>query len=405
MTARTRRPEPAPDPPPRTILYLHSSDELYGSDRMLLALVRGLDRARYRPIVALPTDLPYEGLLSAELRASGVACLKLDLAVVRRRYLTPHGGLQFIGRLLHSTARLVALIRRERVALVHSNTLVVWPGALAALLTRRPHVWHIHELLGGPARPRLLIGRVLLALATAVVVNSAALRAALFSPRVASRRVAIIPNAIALPPADGAGTAARARARAAWGVEGDTQVVGTVGRVSRRKGQRELLHAAARVLAADAPIHVVIIGGPVPGQERLLDDLNAQAVATGLAGRATFTGFRRDVVDLLPAFDVFVLPSVLPESFGLVVIEAMAAGLPVVATRSGGPSEAVVDGETGLLVPPGDIEALAGALARVLDDAGLRERFGQAGRIRVAAHFTLDAYNMKWAALYARLLP
>lgn len=390
------------DTPPRTILYVHASDELYGSDLMLLHLVRGLDRARFRSIIVLPTDLPYAGLLSAELRESGIAYLKLDLAVVRRRYLNPRGGLRFAARLLRSTAQLLALIRRERVALVQSSTLVVWPGALAALLARRPHVWHIHELLTGPAPLRRLIGRVLLALSTVVVSNSRATRAALFGPRAGRGRTPVIYNAVAAPPSPDA--RAVSSLRAAWGAGADGVLVGTVGRVSRRKGQRELLLAAEAVIAAAPQTRFIIVGGAVPGQEAFFEELRRQAESHKLAGQIVFTGFRPDIGPILDALDLIVAPVLLPESFGLAAAEALAHGKPVIASRLGGLAEVVADGETGVLVQPGNIAELAEAITRLAADKGLRARLGRAGPARIARDFTAEDYVARFVALYDRLL-
>lgn len=386
----------------QTILYVHSGDELYGSDTALLRLIAGLDRARYRPLVVLPTDLPYAGLLSRELRRLGVECVHLDLAVVRRRYATVREAPRFVRRLRRSTAVLAQLIDREGVALVHSNTLVVWPGALAARLTGRRHVWQIHELLTGPAVLRRLFGCALLALATVVVPNSHATSAGLFLTSARGGRVQVIPNGVAVAPM--ADPRERARLRAEWGIGPHEILIGTIGRVSPRKGLRELL-AAARTIVAQAPAaRLVIVGGVVPGQEAFAAELEAEAALGPLAGRVHLAGFHEDVASVLEAVDIVAAPVVQPESFGLAVAEAMAHGKPVVASRLGGLAEVVVDGVTGLLVPAGDTGALAGALLQLVKDADLRTRLGARGRDRVARRFSLAAYVGRFATLYERIL-
>jgi len=122
------------------ILYVHTSDELYGADRIVLQLVERLDKQRFRPIVVLAKDIDYDGLLSKALSKRQIEFLHLDLAVLRRRHFTPQGLFLYAFRLLVSTIALMHIIQQEEIDIVHSNTLAVIPGALAAFLTGRPHV-------------------------------------------------------------------------------------------------------------------------------------------------------------------------------------------------------------------------------------------------------------------------
>lgn len=156
-------------------------------------------------------------------------------------------------------------------------------------------------------------------------------------------------------------------------------VVGTVAHLSPKKGFAELLRAAARVPGA----HFVIAGdGPMRPEL-------ARAAQAELKGRLHLLGWREDVPALMRRIDAYCLPS-RREPFGLVLVEAMAAGRPVVAFRSGGAPEVVVDGETGLLAAPGDADALAACIQRLAGDPQLRRRLGDAGRSRALSHFTLD---------------
>ena len=171
----------------------------------------------------------------------------------------------------------------------------------------------------------------------------------------------------------------------------DGPLVGNVARLAEQKGQRTLLEAAAELPG----VKFAIVGeGELRGElERRTDEL-------GLHDRVLFTGARDDVPDLLATFDVFAFPSLF-EGLCLAVIEAQAAGVPVVATPVGGIRETVVDGETGLLVPPQDPQALAAAIRRLLDDRELAGRLAAEARRRVHERFSVQRMVEETLALYA----
>jgi glycosyltransferase involved in cell wall biosynthesis len=368
---------------------------------MLLQLVRSLDPSRYQAVVVLPDDLPYAGLLSDQLELAGASVERFDLGVLRRRYLTPRGILSLAGRWTAAGSRLRHLIRASRIDLVHTNTLAVWSGAVAARVTGRRHVWHVHESVTGRPILRRQIGRMVGALSDMVVVNSQSSRQALFGAS-ASPRIQVLPNGVALP--QRASSETRQRVRSEWQAGADDVVVAMIGRVSSRKGQRELLSAAAGMVAEDKRLRFVIVGGTVPGQEVLVDRLRARVAADGIKDHVTFTGFRRDVGDILDAIDVLVMPSMLPEGFGLAAVEAMAHSRPVIATRVGGLPEVVVDGVTGLLIAPGRREEMAAAIAQLASDEPLRRRMGEAGRNRVMNCYSLERYARRYREIYEGLL-
>jgi len=193
-------------------------------------------------------------------------------------------------------------------------------------------------------------------------------------------RIRAIPNGVDVPRPD---PAARGRIRAELGLRDDPVLIVT-SRLHPAKGHRVLVEALAKLRGPFPRLRLVIVGD---GVER--PKLEEQARALGLGDAVIFTGFRSDVTDLLRAADLFVLPSLL-EGMPNTALEAMAVGLPVVASAVDGVPEVVVDGVTGLLVSPGDPDFLHGAIARVLAERELAEAMGQAGRQRVREHFTLE---------------
>ncbi len=390
------------NPRPLRILYVHSSDELYGSDIVLYELVRRLDRERFQPLVVVPTDLPYRGDLRNALAQANVPARRVNMAVLRRRYLQPRLFPSFLWRLAYGTWALTRLIRQERIDLVHSNTAAVWCGALAARLTRRPHVWHIHEIIRRPTWLRRGIARAAVALSDRVVAISGAVRDHLLAD--APDRdgwIVVIPDAVDTerfrPDVDGSAL------RRAWGCDPNTVLIGQVGRIHTWKGQEVFARAAALLRDRYPQARFVVVGDIVPGQPEPLDRLKARIAEAHLNERFTLAGYRRDAPQVMAALDVLVQPSAEPEPFGMVVIEAMASGKPVVATAHGGPLEIVVDGETGFLVPPGDPAALAEALARLIENPSLRRRMGAAGRERAVTRYGFPAHVAAFAALYEAL--
>jgi glycosyltransferase involved in cell wall biosynthesis len=172
-------------------------------------------------------------------------------------------------------------------------------------------------------------------------------------------------------------------------------VVGTVARLQPVKDQASLLAAFARVAAELPNAKLVLVGdGPVRAA------LESQSASPALAGRVIFLGRRSDIPDILPTFDVFALPS-LSEGLPLTLLEAMAAGLPCVATAVGAMPEAIVAERTGLLVPVGDVAALADTLLRLLRDPNLRREMGQAGQKRARELFDLKVMTRRYEDLYA----
>lgn len=182
---------------------------------------------------------------------------------------------------------------------------------------------------------------------------------------------------------------------------GGALTVGVVARLEKAKGIEWLIRAIARLAGegwGGERLRCVMVGR---GSEE--ESLKALARSLGVDEQVRFAGYVPHAARLMQSWDVFVLPSI-EEPFGLVCVEAMASELPVVASRVGGIPEIVKDGETGLLVPPADDEALAGALVRLAGDPELRRRLGKAGRARFLELFTVEAMAKKTLELYERAL-
>ena len=364
----------------RRVLYVIDDLMPGGAERVLVDVAVRLPAERYEVSVL---TLFGEGPLAEELRQRGltVACLGLS----RRNPLAKAPLLWWY-------------LRRSRPAIVHlfriGARVFAGPVAWAAGV---PHVigrWDNLPQDEPPFWRRLdrLSSRFITEAETCSQAVARALRRGFLPPRL---RPTVVRNATplrSLPPG------ARRRARRLLGVGPQELVAGTVANLHWRKGYSYLLRAAALVREQEPRFRLFCIGA---GPER--SELEELTRRLDLEGAVKFLGRRLDVPRLLPGFDLFVLASV-TEPFGLVLAEAQAVGLPCVATRVGGVPEVVAEGETGLLVPARDPEALAQAVLGLLRDPGLRRRMGRAARRRVREHFSIERMVADVEGVYAALL-
>lgn len=386
----------------RTILYVHSSDEMYGADLILLQIVTRLDPSRFRSIVILPTDLPYDGKLSQALQAQGIKTIHFKLAVLRRSYFSPFGLLIYGWRFICSVLRLLFLISRESVDIVHSNTLSVIPGAVAAKLMRKPHIWHVHEII---MKPKLL-WRVTAWLAgiladQVVAVSTPTYEHLCRGSRRNLGKARVIYNGVdtkRFTLGQGTGFAIRQE----WQAGAAHTVVGMVGRISHWKGQEYFLEIAHRLAPTHPQAKFVMVGGIVPGQGELRDHLITEIRRRNLEQQVILNDFRTDIPAVLDAYDIFVLPSILPDPFPTTLLEAMAMAKPIVANAHGGSVEMVEHGVTGFLVQPNELTAMAEAITLLLNAPQQRKYMGEQGKRRLERKFSLDSFIQQWTDLYTK---
>lgn len=380
------------------VLFLHQSADLYGSDRVLLLMVREfVTRQMLTPVVVLPEDGP----LVAALSALSVEVHIADVGKVSRSMYTPAGMLNMPGRLWRGARALDAIVAGRTVMAVHSNTLAVLLGGLWARTRHVHHVWHLHEILTSPKWVGIGLLAIVWMSADVVICNSRktqewVLRA---FPSMKPRSRVVFNGLPDQEPVDEITVKAF---RASLSAEADHVVVTLLGRISRIKGQAVLIEAAALLKLQQPSLRLkfAIVGGGAPGQEALPDQLAQRVQTLGLGDDVSFLPFVSDVGAVWQGSDIAVVPSVEPESFGMVAIEAMRASIPVIASRQGGLMDVVLDGQTGLLVPPGEPQGLADAIAALALDPDLRRRMGRAGQQRQCSEFTLRTQADAMAKTY-----
>lgn len=369
------------------VLMLHQGAELYGSDRVFADVVE-LVSCFAEPLVVLDSDGP----LCSELVGRGVSVDVVHLGTLRRCNLSAGGVVRTVAEILRATAYLTRAVRERRVALVYSSTIGVVSGALAAALTRRPHVWHVHEIIAHPRWLAVVLATAAGRLSTRIICVSNAVAANLAQrSRAVKGKLTVVHNA-ANPPSLDSGRLDTVRAE--LGVTDGLFTIAMIGRISSWKGQDYLVDAVALMEPSLLErTRVLIVGDCFRNQNEPLRDLEQRVAALGLESVVCLLGYRRDVAELIAISDVVVVPSTRPEPFGLVAVEAMLLRRPVVGTDHGGLREIVVDGATGFLVPVGKPQLLAARLEQLACDPALGEQMGEAGELRARNRFARRRFD------------
>lgn len=354
------------------VLHVETGRQLYGGPQQVLYLLEGLQRNGIDNVLVCPQDA-----------AIASVAAKQGLAVRTLAYAGEHDP-----RLV---LRLMRILQEEKADLVHVHGrrgADTWGGFAAAragipaILSRRVdnpmHRWQ---------------AAVLSRLFTRIVGVSSAIIDELVISGIAAARIARIPDAVdasAFSAAPDCNTF-----RADFGLQPDAIVAGIVAQLIERKGHAYLLSALATLRDSHPRLRLLVFGkGP------LETELQQQVKALGLESMVIFAGFREDLDDYLGCLDLLVHPAV-AEGMGVAVLKAGAAGVAVAAFAAGGVREVIIDEETGLLIPTGDAEGLAAAIARLADDPALRKQLGTRAQAHVREHFSVDAMVQAHAALYA----
>ena len=367
------------------VLFVDHAAVMGGAQHSLLDVAEAF---RERSAIALLEDGPF----AAALESRGVRVLRIgggdELRSVRKRSVAP--GLRPLAALVR-VARLVARTAPRYDLLYANSPKSFLVAALAGAMARKPVVWHLRDILDERHFSATNVRAVIAAAnwrAERVVANSRATAEAFVAAGGKRALVTVVHNGIDPAPFDALCPDTCRQVRAELGIPADAYVVGCFSRLHPWKGQTVLLDAVARMPG----VHALVVGGALfSGEAPYEAELRARAALPAFAGRVHMLGARDDVPRLIAACDVVVHASVLAEPFGRVVVEAMLAGRPVVATDAGGVPEVVTDGETGVLVPPGDARALGEALAALRSEPARGAALARSGSIHARQRFSRDA--------------
>lgn len=378
--------------PTLKVLFISHDAGMYGAQKCLLDLLEGIDREVIQPYL-LCHDV---GPLTERCDALGIPVITRPL---NHWVLSGSGCDKSYFNLVGSVLRglkarvwaIATIAQRLDVDAIYTNTVTVLEGALAARITHKPHIWHLHEVVSGNPElksiiPQFVLNRVVARLTSLRIVNSK-FNQRIYGVNSNDTKSLLVYNGIDTLVFNPSNRADIDEITNLSLPVGSKKVI-VVGAIHPRKGM-DILLASALLLKADHPeIHFIIVGG---GEPKLVEEYKMQVSAAELDSQFHFLGWVESLPDLMASADLLV-SAARQESFGLTVAEAMASGTPVVATTSGGPQEIIEHMQSGVLVPVGDPESLAHAIAGVLTDPLLAHQLSQNGVIRITDTFSLEKY-------------
>ena len=378
----------------KRILYLHAGAEMYGADKVLLELIKGLDSKEFEAHVILPND----GVLVEALRQVGAQVSVLDYPILRRKYFNPKGIADYI-RSYNFYAKQIALYAREHsIDMVHNNTAAVLEGIYLKRKLKLPLIWHVHEIIVKPKAISDFINMLMGRYADKIVtVSQAVANHIKQSPFIKDSQVEVIYNGVdnaVYYPMDASSI------REKFDIEEDALVIGMIGRVNAIKGQNDFIEAVEPLLEKNKKAVAFLAGGVFPGEEWRLEELDKRIASSSVVSQIHRIDYYDKTSELYNMFDIFVLPSIKPDSLPTVVLEAMACSKPVVGYNNGGIAEMVVDDKSGCLVKPNRPQELSNAISLLLDSSEKREKFGRVGYQRQKELFSLESYIKNFSELY-----
>ncbi len=373
------------------VLFLHSSSDLYGASKILLTIVRILKKNGHTPIVVLSE----EGPLSEQLTTEGIEVIFIRLGIIRRKYFSAKGIANrfIIGyKAVHS---LLKIAKEKKVDIIYSNTLGVITGIFAAKKLHLRHIWHVHEIIENPSIFSWLLSKLLLKSNQIIVVSNAVQQ--YWSKFIPVQKLQLIYNGIDYSPF----LSPSSKLRTELNLPNNQLIVGMIGRVHFWKGQDYFLRIAGQLTKTYPNIVFVMIGDAFKGYEFLYKKIETIIQQEAIEHKVFNLGYRNDVHELIQNIDILIVPSIHQDPFPTVILEAMAAGKLVIATNIGGAKEMIIPDETGILIPPDDVNESCKKILPLLSNDNKRLILGKLAKEYVLKNFSLLAFEEKIIKLFS----
>ncbi|MBT8262782.1 MAG: glycosyltransferase family 4 protein [Bacteroidia bacterium] len=388
----------------KNILFISIACDMYGSSKVLLSLVLQMkqDSEEYNPIVCLP---PEEGPLRQNLINAGIQIIEMPVVKLTRSMLK---SLNFIG-LFREYFRAKKVFRQETrgitVDAIQSNTLATMFGAMYCKFRKTKHVIHVHEIMDRPKIASFFFKMVLKYCCDEIVYNSEATAEFYngMAPTLKNKSATIVNGVDRNRGVISEEERSKIRTEM-FRSSPEEFIIGLLGRFNRLKGHQVTLETFKEIYEEYPKLKLCFIGSPPPNQEHFLVNLRERIASMGLDKRVQIMGFQDDVFAILEALDLVVVPSTEPESFGLVVVEAMLAGTAVIGSDIGGISTIIDHGKTGLLFEPNDKNEFKNAIVSLLNDGSLKAMMEKKAMDKAKIAFSSEAMFQKFNLLYRKII-
>jgi glycosyltransferase involved in cell wall biosynthesis len=386
------------------VAYIEQDSGIGGAEVNLVYLLNGINKDLFSPVVVVP----YEGHLTERLGKMSVKYhviprfkfISTSTYILGRKIFNPLAVLYDVIVFVPTILKLSNYLKREGINVVHTNSMLAHIyGAIAAKIAGVPCIWHMQDVVdpkmavGLARRALVFFGRIL---PEKIVVVSKAVGQMFAGKHI--QKVQVVFNGTDTikysPEIDGSGI------RKEFNISDEECVVGIVGRLVHWKGQKEFLRAAAVIADRIPNTRFLIVGDTTFGAKQYKEVLYNLACELGIESKVIFSGGRDDIPNIIRAMDVMVHASISPEPFGLVIIEGMASGVPVVASNRGGPVEIIEHGEDGFLVDPEETESVVNIVIELLKDKSLCKNIGEKARKKVVEQFSVEKFVRQFENIY-----
>jgi glycosyltransferase involved in cell wall biosynthesis len=369
------------------ILMLNVTSDLYGSSKILYYVARTLKKRGFN----ITLVLSYEGPLANLFRNDGFDVVIIRLGILRKRYFNFLGIFNRSIVLLMASRKLFKLCKDKKIDLIYSNTTPVIVGGIISKILNLKHIWHLHEIF----EPRLsfvhkFFGLFINHTSDLVIVVSKAVYEN-WVDLIMSSKLVIIQNGIPLDDYNNHSSNLREELK----IDSNTKLIAMIGRVNTYKGQKYYLEIASHLIKKIKNIKFLLVGDAFKGYEYLYSEIQKYIEDLDLSEYVIDLGYREDIVNILPSIDLLILPSLKPDPFPTIILEAMASSKAVIATRQGGALEQIEDGVTGKFIPFDNPLLCSEIIFDVITSKSILNFFGANAKSRVEKYFSLNDYERK----------
>ncbi len=376
----------------KNILYIHAGAELYGADIVLLNLIKGIDKEKYKPYVILPCDGP----LVEKMKQNNINVEVVSYPILRRQYFNIKGIFKYITEYIKYSKILVNKVEEYNIDILHVNTIAVLEGVYVKRKTKVKLIWHIHEILEKPKIIAKILSKIVAKSADKVIVVSNAVKKHLETMAKFKREIKVIYNGVDNEIFNSDNDVSYLKEE--FKIPENSKIIGMIGRINAWKGQKDFIDATNKLLKKYTDLYAILVGGVFEGQEWRKKELEEYIAKQENSDRIIISDFREDTKNIHNLFDIFVLPSIDPDPLPTVVLESMATGKPIVAYEHGGVCEMVKEDFNGFFATPRDIEDLSNKIEKMLLTD--YKKMGQNSYMRQKELFSLQSYIKNFEQIY-----